>query len=187
MSSREKILSTIKNNQPSYAELPVVENFMQPSTDVVAKYKTMVQQIGGMVHEVKNIGEAIETLKQQFNDAKRIISVDEAFSPYASFCRQHDDPHKLEDVDVAIIRAHFGVVENGAVWITDDIIVERVLPFICKHLVAVIYENDVVATMHEAYDKIDQMQYGFGTFIAGPSKTADIEQSLVLGAHGQKR
>ena len=63
---------------------------------------------------------------------------------------------------------------------------ERVLPFITQHLVLIVNKADILPTLHEAYETIGQQQYGYGTFIAGPSKTADIEQSLVLGAHGSR-
>ncbi len=186
MSSREKILSAIKNNQPALTPMPHIEYFTQPFTNVVEKYKMVLQSIGGTVQEVNNIAAIIEALKIQFKDAGRIITVVNAFAEYAEIYTQNDDPHKLDNVDIAIINAHFGVAENGAVWVTEAILQERVLPFICQHLVAVINKQDIVATLQEAYDKIAGTSYGFGTFIAGPSKTADIEQSLVLGAHGPK-
>jgi len=62
----------------------------------------------------------------------------------------------------------------------------RLLPFICQHLILIIEKKNIVATMHQAYQKIDIAREGFGVFIAGPSKTADIEQSLVIGAHGPR-
>jgi L-lactate dehydrogenase complex protein LldG len=96
------------------------------------------------------------------------------------------DPHDLEDVDLAIIRGHFGVAENSAIWVTNELLGQRVVPFIAQHLAIVIKRSDLLANMHQAYDKIGGLQYEFGTFIAGPSKTADIEQSLVLGAHGPR-
>lgn len=185
-SGREKILSIIKDNQPKYVDLPEVENFVQPYTNVVEKYKAVLQSIGGTVYEVKNIASAVAALKEQFSAAGRIISVLTEFSPYATLYQQGDDPHLLNDVDIAIISAHFGVAENGSVWVTEIILQERVLPFICQHLVAIIQSQNIVDTMHAAYNLIAGTNYGFGVFIAGPSKTADIEQSLVLGAHGPR-
>ena len=99
---------------------------------------------------------------------------------------QATDPHELEVVEFALLPALFGVAENGAVWLSEKEIGIRVLPFITQHLAVVLDARQIVSNMHEAYDKIGQEQYGFGTFIAGPSKTADIEQSLVLGAHGAR-
>ena len=44
--------------------------------------------------------------------------------------------------------------------------------------------GDLVANMHEVYLRIGKIGTGFGLFLAGPSKTADIEQCLVIGARG---
>jgi L-lactate dehydrogenase complex protein LldG len=186
MSSREKILSSIKNNQPEFSALPVVQNFVQPFIDVVEKYKTVLQSIGGNVYEVNHHNECFSIIKQQFAGVKRIVTVYDAFVSIAELYQSGKDAHFLQDVDVAIIPTHFAVAENGSVWITEDLVKERVLPFICQHLVAIVDKKNIVASMHDAYEIIADRDYAFATFIAGPSKTADIEQSLVLGAHGPK-
>jgi len=184
--NRGIILSAVKNNQPGFSSLPAIENFIQPFTDAVEKYKTILQAIGGNVFEVANCHEAIDIIKDQFKNEKRLVTVDDAFIAVAELYQSGKDAHLLQDVDVAIINAHFGVAENGSLWITEDLVKERVLPFICQHLVVIIHKGNIVPTMHDAYEIIADSDYGFGVFIAGPSKTADIEQSLVLGAHGPK-
>ena len=91
---------------------------------------------------------------------------------------------ELEKIGYVFVKAVLAVAENGAVWVTQKELVNRLLPFICEHLVMVVEAKDIVQDMHAAYQKIKIDEEGYGVFIAGPSKTADIEQSLVIGAHG---
>ena len=94
---------------------------------------------------------------------------------------------ELAAVPLAVLRAEFAVIENGACWVPERLAGHRALPFSAEHLVLVLPKGELVATMHEAYARIrpDDTR-GFGVFIAGPSKTADIEQSLVIGAQGPR-
>jgi L-lactate dehydrogenase complex protein LldG len=94
------------------------------------------------------------------------------------------DGLSLAEVEVLEIDGEFGVAENGAIWLTEEAMPHRVAPFICQHLV--INVSEVVPNMHAAYARLGGVTSGFGLFLAGPSKTADIEQSLVIGAHGAR-
>ena len=138
------------------------------------------------MHDAANTDDVLRILQTRFGGEGRMITILKSLEPFATFYIIRESAHLLETVEVAIISAQFGVAENGSLWITDELLPTRVLPFICQHLVVLVSRNEIVATMHDAYDKIGSAEYGFGTFIAGPSKTADIEQSLVLGAHGPK-
>lgn len=90
----------------------------------------------------------------------------------------------LYNIDTAIIKGGTAVAENGAIWISENNIGHRLLPFTCKQLVLIVEEKNIVHNLQEAYDNINMEDGGYGIFISGPSKTADIEQSLVIGAHG---
>ena len=88
--------------------------------------------------------------------------------------------------DFFLASGEFAVAENGAVWVTDAGLTQRVLYFVVQHLALVVPARQVLHNMHEAYDRLAFDQPGFGLFLSGPSKTADIEQSLVIGAHGPR-
>lgn len=187
MSSRASILEKIKQNQPAaVSELPNLTFLGLDTFDILEKYKTTLRSIGGDFVEVKNYNAIIDFVKQNYDVEKLIITTIPELAEIAKLDWLNDDPHTLEDVELTLIKAHFGVAENSALWVTDVVLGQRVSTFIPQYLAIVVDKKNLVATMHQAYDRIGNQEYGFGTFIAGPSKTADIEQSLVLGAHGAR-
>jgi len=187
MSSKADILNKIKQNQPAFiTNLPDLNLLSSENPDVLSTYKTVLKNIGGDPVEVSNYADIIEYIKTNYNLQKRLITTIPELAEIAALNWTNDDPHSLQDVELNVIKAHFGVAENSALWVTDDVLGQRVSPFIAQYLAIIVHKKDILATMHQAYERIGNQEYGFGTFIAGPSKTADIEQSLVLGAHGAR-
>jgi L-lactate dehydrogenase complex protein LldG len=187
MSSKAAILKKIKENQASpVPNLPDLSGLGPEYLDVLDVYKKVLKNIGGDSVGVANYDEIKAYIKKNYDVEKRIISTIPELSEIASLDWKNDDPHSLENVELTIVKAHFGVAENSALWVTDDILGQRVSPFIAQYLAIIVEKKNIIANMHQAYERIGNQEYGFGTFIAGPSKTADIEQSLVLGAHGAR-
>jgi L-lactate dehydrogenase complex protein LldG len=186
MNSREKILAAVKANQPALQELPPMpRNEAIRYEDRYAQFATVLKAIGGNIVEITNTKEIVDYAKYTFANHQNFVTTLPGLEGIDMLDEQLD-PHVLENIEVAILKAVFGVAENGSVWITEEEMRIRALPFICQHLSVVLNKSDFVNNMHEAYDRIGNSNHGFGVFIAGPSKTADIEQSLVLGAHGPK-
>jgi L-lactate dehydrogenase complex protein LldG len=98
------------------------------------------------------------------------------------------EPHAFRDLDVLIAPAEFGIAESGAVWLGERIAPVRAGLFLAQHLVLVLARGDLVAHLHQAYERLgaEAGRTGYGCFLCGPSKTADIEQALVVGAHGPR-
>jgi L-lactate dehydrogenase complex protein LldG len=184
MSSREKILEKIKINKPVASALPSHYKFESQYGDLETKFKESLELLHTELMVVKDMQALREKIKELYTGTSQATTLPE-LADWADFSLQVSDPHDLEHLEFALLRAQFGVAENGAIWLSDQDLPHRVLPFITQNLAFVIRKDALVANMHDAYDRLQDTE-GWGCFIAGPSKTADIEQSLVIGAHGAR-
>jgi L-lactate dehydrogenase complex protein LldG len=184
MNSRERILQGVLENKIPAMPVPDISMFKGDQNDTVRQYMEVFKTIGGSVFLVDDLNEVKTSISEQFDITSRVVTTLPELSPGFELLSTAVDPHTYEDVELAVIRAHFSVAENGAVWLTDQVMGHRIIPYICQHLAVIVEAESIVPTLHEAYERIGIGDYGFGGFIGGPSKTADIEQALVLGAHG---
>jgi len=195
--SKEAILTAIRNAQPPAAELPIVEGAWTTYTDRRQQFIDTLVGVGGTAICVRTLAELNESLRTLpvYAEARQIVSLVDGAGVANVDMAAIADPHDLAGVDVAILPGEFAVAENGAIWITDRKVPQRVAYYLCQHLVLVLRASEIVDHMHAAYERLRTAGQGgtsafagpvFGAFISGPSKTADIEQALVIGAHGPR-
>jgi L-lactate dehydrogenase complex protein LldG len=186
MTSRDIILNRIKANKPAATERPEKLEHAIQYPNPTETFKTMLSSIEGKTFEVSSWEEIIRILSEEYPSFTNRASDIPQLSSWVDFSLAEQDPHTLEHVNIAVVEGKVAVAENAAIWVTEENLSHRVLPFITQYLAIVVPANAMVHNMHEAMEEISTGDYGWGAFISGPSKTADIEQSLVIGAHGAR-
>ena len=153
--------------------------------DPLLQFMNMTKSVGGNAIEVEEGRDVNELIRELYPDAKEIAS---NLPEITIATRNPDEVGRARDLngtDVGIIRGSFGVAENACVWIPQQM-KEKAVCFISENLVILLKKSEIVNNMHEAYRRIQFNDYGYGTFISGPSKTADIAQVLVMGAQAAR-
>jgi L-lactate dehydrogenase complex protein LldG len=184
---KQAILSAIRRHNPPAAPLPDLACDWIRYDDPQRQFAAALDFVGGrcvVVRAAEEIGHELAGMAA-FREAKQVCSRVPGVNGNVDLAAIAD-PHELEAIDFAVLPGDFAVAENGAVWVTDEGLPHRVVYFITQHLALVVRASEVVDNMHQAYERLAFSKAGFGVFISGPSKTADIEQSLVIGAHGAR-
>ncbi len=191
MSSKEAILKRLRDNTREAYDMPSLDG-LRPITfdDSVAEFiSKTTTTAGAKLIEMKD-GESLnDIVHRAYPDAKVVASnlsgVEADVNPDTV-----GDAKELMGVDVGVLEGLIGVAENACIWIPQQM-KEKAICFASQRLVVVLSRKDIVSNMHEAYERIASskdyfQEYKFGTFISGPSKTADIEGALVYGAQAAR-
>lgn len=185
MSAKEDILNRYKRNVGERHAMPSLDD-IDPITypDPLLTFKMMCQNNSANLLSVEPGRDINEMIRECYPQAKVIASAVEGIKADLN-PNTVKDASDLNGTDVGVIEAQFGVAENGCMWVEQDV-KEKAICFISENLVILLPKDKIFNNMHEAYRHLSFGKYNFGTFIAGPSKTADIAQVLVIGAQAAR-
>jgi L-lactate dehydrogenase complex protein LldG len=182
MTTREAFLARVRAAQPA-ARRPDVPLFDTPGGDLRARFTAALQTMGGTCVEAASASEVGELIRERFGAAASIASA----SPQVPGTRAlgaDTEPASLQDVDVGVVRARFGVAETGSVWFSEREYVVNALGYIVQHLVVLLDPARLLDGLQDVYRRDDFRSARYAALVTGPSATADIEGVLIRGAQG---
>jgi len=188
MTARTDILNRVRKQANTESPLPELDVPGIEFDDPERKFAEVLQSVGGAtLHLADGVDLAAEIRKLEwFAGQPQVLSAIPEVPLGNVGAESLDSPHALASIDVAIVAGRMAVAENGAVWVSGLDVRHRALCFLAQRLILVVPRATLVDNMHQAYARLQFAEPGYGVFISGPSKTADIEQSLVIGAHGPR-
>lgn len=183
---KEELLKKLRANTREQYDMPDMTIGAITYDDPIKQFVEMTRTVGGKVMEVGRSESIDEIVRRAYPEAQTFAS----HLPELTIASKNPDTvaeaQDLNGTDVGIVRGEIGVAENGCIWIPQTM-KEKAVFFISEYLVILLDKSRIVNNMHEAYARLTMDEkYNFGTFISGPSKTADIEQALVMGAQAAR-
>lgn len=183
---KEDFLNKLRKNTHVQFDMPDMDIRGIQYEDTLGQFVKMTEAVGGHVIVAKEDESPDDLVRRAYPEAETFASN----LPEITVATKNPDTvaeaNDLNGTDVGIVRGEVGVAENGCIWIPQTM-KEKAILFISEYLIIFLDRKNIVNNMHEAYARIAMdPKYNFGTFISGPSKTADIEQALVMGAQAAR-
>lgn len=184
MSARDAILDGIRRNRPAgdfpLPEVPLFTPLV--GDDLVAEFGERLKRMGGRVAE-PGAGDVFAGVRERLDAAKVVASAVPELTGNRDL-RGVRAPQEVEDVDVAVVRAVFGIAETGSVLFTQDQLIVNAVGYLAQHLVVLLDPADIVPNVQAAYRRPEFGRSAYAVLRTGPSATADIEGVLIHGAQG---
>lgn len=211
MSSRDTILQRLRHRSGGELTAPVCDFSVlkRPDWSTAEKvdlFQRMIESVHGEVHrttetgwidrlaellqtrgaqnllisKASSIGQALKDAVNSRDDLPALLVYDEAI--------EHWQPELFNNVDVGITSTRGGIAETGSLILWPSADEPRLMSLVPPIHVAVLYASELYGSFHEAM-LAQRWHEGMPTnalLVSGPSKTADIEQTLAYGVHGPK-
>ena len=182
--NKEELLGKLRRNTIHQFDMPEASIDGIKYENTIEQFIEMSHKVGSEVIEAKAGEDLNELIRKAYPEAQVLASnvkgIKVDLNP-----DMVSEAQDLNGTDVGIVEGDIAVAENGCVWVPQTM-KERVVCFVSENLVILVHRDKIVNNMHEAYRRIHMTEYGYGSFISGPSKTADIEQALVMGAQAAR-
>ena len=182
MSSRDDILTAVRDHGPAFSEPPQVPDFSRNPADLVNLFTTALARLDGKVLP-EPPADAQAWLATAFPDARRICSAVSEVSGDADPAG-FDDWAAPADVDVTVVRTPLGVAETGSILVSEKELGVPTAAVLAQHLVVLLDPADLVENIHHAYRHPAFAETAYAVLLSGPSGSADIGGITVHPAQG---
>jgi L-lactate dehydrogenase complex protein LldG len=202
--AREDIFNRIKNKtmnnqstKSSVVEQRIAAHQRGPvpefSESVTERFIAKVKNVAGTVKEINSIDE----LPSAVSEYLLSMSLEMKFVTAATELQQANWPDEY-DIDfrvaissdlTSITTAYAAVAETGSLVLISDKETPTTLNFLPDNFICVLKQKDIHASMEDIWDLLRKENKAVPrslNFITGPSRTADVEQTIQLGAHGPR-
>ena len=195
-SAREEILNKLKSAVHSVPEEPDLEQPIYHSIDLPLElaFKENLEKINGFVHMYETEKELFSGLKEFLASVQKeniFCNEDEISNQLIAFGIRFQQSAELpKNVEVGITGCEFLIAHTGSVMVSSAQKDGRQM-FVYPPLhIVIAHKNQLVDFLEKAYagirEKYNDSYPSQIALITGPSRTADIEKTLVLGAHGPR-
>lgn len=198
-SSREKILARLKAAQDRRGETgEEIPDFTSPiyhalNESLATEFKTNLELIGGQVILCPTKKDIQEQIRKICNEREKnsVFCVDRSLQKLLNEVVDVDaDAGHFQTLNIGVTGCEFLVAHLGSVLVSSAQISGRRLNVFPETHIVIAHEQQLTGYLEEALDKL-QKKYennlpSLISTITGPSRTADIEKTLVMGMHGPK-
>jgi L-lactate dehydrogenase complex protein LldG len=183
MATREAFLDKVRQAQPPSRPRPEVPLCDSAGGELRARFTAALQAMGGACVEAGSAPDVSGLIRERFGAAASVASAT-AEVPGTRALTADTEPASLQDIDVGVVRARFGVAETGSVWFSEREYVVNALGYIVQHLVVLLDPAQLIDGLQDVYRRDDFRDARYAALVTGPSATADIEGVLIRGAQG---
>jgi L-lactate dehydrogenase complex protein LldG len=211
MDSKEKIMQSLRMQKikqksqalPEINDKDIYRDMQTNPDEMLSLFKQKLENLHGEVHIAEDFSHAAHILLEILESIKnkrciaqlaplilKIININPALKSFIDIDASLSIPsNKFALYNAGISMADFLVARTGSIILRSITAGGRRLSILPPTHIIIARTNQLVSSLDEviSYYNQDDVTWSFATIITGPSRTADIEKELVLGAHGPKR